>query len=408
MSAPAGYTQLPTTGEYMKDSDSSGPYVFSGTAMTLAGTGTGSGGGGGDASAANQTTQITAEQAIQAGVGAVADAAATAGSTGSLSAKLRLVTTQLASVITGLGTVVIAAGTALIGKVGIDQTVPGTTNKVSIGTDGVLAAGTALIGKVGLDQTTPGTTNAVAPISGQVGVAGGSGANGATVQRVTIATDDAVMGGTADAAATAGSTGSISAKLRALSRDLVANIVLAAGGNLIGKVGLDQTTNGTTNKVVSSAIGYRVRTAITRPANATPYTALDVVGGALDLGVVGPASGHVLLTSLDLIHEVTAIPSGMTSFRLYLYSATPPSAIADNSAFAFGSTDLSVFIGYVDLGVIALPITGAYLFSQVDNVLKQVVCDASGHLYGYLVTTGAWTPGANSTVFDLTVRTMGV
>lgn len=51
---------------------------------------------GGDASAANQTTQITAEQAIQAGVGAVADAAATAGSTGSLSAKLRLLTTQLA------------------------------------------------------------------------------------------------------------------------------------------------------------------------------------------------------------------------------------------------------------------------------------------------------------------------
>lgn len=79
----------------------------------------------------------------------------------------------------------------------------------------------------------------VNPIVGQAGVAAGSGSNGATVQRVTIATDDTVMGGTADAAATAGSTGSISAKLRAISRDIVANIVLAAGTNLIGRAVAD-------------------------------------------------------------------------------------------------------------------------------------------------------------------------
>lgn len=44
------------------------------------------------------------------------------------------------------------------------------------------------------------------------------------------------FGTTADAAVTAGATGSISAKLRSISRDLVANIVLAAGTNLIGIV----------------------------------------------------------------------------------------------------------------------------------------------------------------------------
>ncbi len=43
---------------------------------------------------------------------------------------------------------------------------------------------------VKLDQTTPGTTNAVAPIAGQNGVAGGAGAVGATVQRMTLASDD--------------------------------------------------------------------------------------------------------------------------------------------------------------------------------------------------------------------------
>ena len=38
----------------------------------------------------------------------------------------------------------LAAGTNIVGKVGIDQTTPGTTNKVSIGTDGTIAVNTAL------------------------------------------------------------------------------------------------------------------------------------------------------------------------------------------------------------------------------------------------------------------------
>lgn len=105
------------------------------------------------------------------------------------------------------------AGTNLLGKVGIDQTTPGTTNGVQ------LTAGTALAGKVGIDQTTPGTTNAVAPISGQDGVAGNSGNVSATTQRVVLATD----------------------------------VALPAGTNLLGTTGIDQTTPGTTNGVVDAA-----------------------------------------------------------------------------------------------------------------------------------------------------------
>lgn len=57
------------------------------------------------------------------------------------------------------GAITLGAGSAIIGKVGIDQTTPGTTNGVQV--NAALPAGTALIGKVGIDQTTPGTTNAV-------------------------------------------------------------------------------------------------------------------------------------------------------------------------------------------------------------------------------------------------------
>lgn len=44
------------------------------------------------------------------------------------------------------------------------------------------------------------------------------------------------LGATGDAAVAAGATGSLSAKLRSISRDLVANIVLAAGSARIGKI----------------------------------------------------------------------------------------------------------------------------------------------------------------------------
>ncbi len=48
---------------------------------------------------------------------------------------------RLKSIAAAAAAPVIAAGTAIIGKVGIDQTTPGTTNKVSIGTDGVVELG---------------------------------------------------------------------------------------------------------------------------------------------------------------------------------------------------------------------------------------------------------------------------
>lgn len=51
------------------------------------------------------------------------------------------------------------AGSAIIGKVGIDQTTPGTTNGVQVNAE--LPAGTQIVGQVGIDQTTDGTTNKV-------------------------------------------------------------------------------------------------------------------------------------------------------------------------------------------------------------------------------------------------------
>lgn len=78
---------------------------------------TGGGGGGGDATAANQTLQITQETLTNMTLGTTASAAATVGSTGDVSAKLRLMTTQLDNINTNIqGS--IPAGTNTIGTVG--------------------------------------------------------------------------------------------------------------------------------------------------------------------------------------------------------------------------------------------------------------------------------------------------
>lgn len=122
--------------------------------------------------------------------GATADAAVVAGATGSISAKLRSISRDL------VANIVLAAGANAIGKLAANS-----------GVD---------IGDVDITSISAGDNN--------IG----------NVDIVTVPTDP--FGATADAAVTAGATGSISAKLRSISRDLVANIVLAAGANAIGKL----------------------------------------------------------------------------------------------------------------------------------------------------------------------------
>lgn len=239
----------------------------------------GGGGGGGGAATIASGADVTE--------GTTADAASTAGGTGTISGKLRRISQGIEDLKTQI---VLGAGNLILGQVGIDQTTPGTTNKVSVDTANgagattgaavdaivaagavgtvsaklrrmtqgledlktllVLAAGSNIIGKVGIDQTTPGTTDSMS-----IATAQGAGAT---------------IGATADAVVAAGATGSLSAKLRRVTQgleDLKTLIVLGAGSALIGKVGFDQTTPGTTNNTnVDTATGAGATLGVTTGA----------------------------------------------------------------------------------------------------------------------------------------------
>lgn len=142
-----------------------------------------------------------------------------------------------------------------------------------------------------------------------------------------------------------------------------------------------------------TGLSYTSAKTITRPADTTPYTANDVVGAAaaaIEFDLIGPEGLPIIITDATLQIDVASVPSGMTSFRLYLYNATPPSALADNAVFDLPSGDRSSFLGFIDLGT---PVDlGSTLYVQNSGINKVVKMGATTSLFGYLVTNGAFTP----------------
>ena len=216
----------------------------------------------------------------------------------------------------------------------------------------------------------------------------------------------------------------------------IGNVDLAsaipAGANVIGQVSIDQTTPGTTNKVnatnathadlqanvtiqiadvdvsATNAVpiksdGGTTSATQTRPANATAYTAGDVVGedpgeNLTFSNVLTNAAGIFVISSATLEIDVAAVPAGMGGFRLHLYDAAP-TVIVDNIAYDLASGDRAKYLGYI---VLNTPVDlGTTLWSQTDNInLTGKLAAASTTIYGILQTLGGYTPttGAVKTV----------
>ena len=186
------------------------------------------------------------------------------------------------------------AGTAIIGKVGIDQTTPGTTNKVSIGTDGTVAigAGSAKIGVVTTDQTTHGTTDRVAADQYVGGTAQSSANPGPAAE---VGTSQAA-GGITPAATQAGT----------------ALVGKAAQGNLYSAYAVNQTTTA----------GYLVCiNATAAPAAAAAITPQDVaylpptIGASATINFgAGPPNGYATGITCLITTSLTTYTAGGNAF----------------------------------------------------------------------------------------------
>lgn len=165
--------------------------------------------------------------------------------------------------------------------------------------------------------------------------------------------------------------------------------------------------------LVGASSGFTSVLSFARTADTNAYTAGDVegtgtgaAGAALEFDNIGPAAGgEVMITSTGLEHDITAVPSGMTSYRLHLYGVTPPSALGDNAAWDLPSGDRASYLGYVDLGT---PVdVGSTLYVKTDGNNVQITVPAGGKVFGYLVTNGGYTP-ASATVRKITLHSVAL
>jgi len=176
---------------------------------------------------------------------------------------------------------------------------------------------------------------------------------------------------------------------------------LQSGAMPIGDNSASLTVDGT---------AYAATVSFTRPANVTAYTAGDVIGtGASNdaihtLSSIGSSGGYVVVQSIELVLGISAVPSGMTSFRVHFYDSSPTAA-ADNSVFDVASGDRAKYLGYIDMPA---PVDlGSTCFTQIDYPGKLFkLASASTSLFCELQTVGGFTPAANSEAYILRVKTL--
>jgi hypothetical protein len=188
------------------------------------------------------------------------------------------------------------------------------TMAVSLASLPALVAGTAIIGKVGIDQTTPGTTNLVAAgqsgtwnitnISGTVSLPTGAATSAnqtaltalfptslgtktaANSLAVTLASDGALttaVGAQADAAVANGASGSAMSYWRTI-KDAVTDTTTPS------PVKIDQTTDGTTNRV-NAVPGSTAHALIPAPSTYRVLSAAATTNGANIKASAGTVKG---------------------------------------------------------------------------------------------------------------------
>lgn len=129
---------------------------------------------------------------------------------------------------------------------------------------------------------------------------------------------------------------------------------------------------------------------------AAAYGAADVVDVAKEFGFIYadgtpvPAGSLIKLTASVLKIDQTALQSSEGAYVLYLYSETPPSAQADNAAWALASADLPSYRASLALGTpVDLGAACHIRVSGLDVPIK--LGSGKTSLFGALVTTPAFT-----------------
>lgn len=110
-------------------------------------------------------------------------------------------------------------------------------------------------------------------------------------------------------------------------------------------------------------------------------------------GLAIPVGSLIRILSTAMKIDITAVPTGQTSYTGRLYSVTPPSAQADNDAWTLVTGDLSSYRGPIALGTPVDEGSCLYIKSQYVDTDLKLAADKSS-LFMELITDGAHTAAA--------------
>lgn len=190
-------------------------------------------------------------------------------------------------------------------------------------------------------------------------------------------------------------------------------VTLASAGSLvIGKVGIDQTTPGTTDHVSASGFTAIVGSTLTRPNDTTAYAVGDIVAQST---TAGSCSGVAIaaarandLTGMLRRCRVKVNDTAWAAAQLYvhLFKDTPTFAAGDNGAFTANLSE-SNYIGAFDVTFsrtfsdfvkgIGVPLSGSEINFAPSSGTQNV--------YFVLETRTAVTPAA-SKVFSVVLEAL--
>lgn len=283
-------------------------------------------------------------------------------------------------------------------------TVSGATDKVVLTAKAKAANDTTLNIAVATGTAT-GITAAASSANTTAGVAIGTGNATVTVTGAGITGSPLAVSVPVVAADTAAAWAlKVTTALQALSAITSLYTVSNSSADII----FTRTIPAANDATLNIALANGTCTGITAAPTSVDTTAGSIsttgAGSAIiTMPVMGLKGGRLILTNADLRIDVSAVPSGMTTFTLHLYDASP-TAILDNAAWDLVSGDRAAYLGYIDLGTVVD--VGSTLFVQTGQLNKEIKLAADSQtLYGLLQTVAGYTP-ASGTVYAVRLHTL--
>lgn len=142
---------------------------------------------------------------------------------------------------------------------------------------------------------------------------------------------------------------------------------------------------GSANPLAAFTPGYSASATFT-PA-ATSHTAGDVVGAAAEFELDAPTGALLKIVNASML--VAGGTNETSTWRLYLFSVTPPSAKADDAAYDLVSGDRASFLGYFDFAQLVDVGSTLYIEATPSKVIRLTGTSVFGYLVNLTTVTTA-------------------